>query len=119
MDHKDAEGNVVRTELYYTCDTDHWNFWGSSGGKSKKNDHVFYNACKNKVIEYYRSYLSENGVALRRVKVCADNCPGQFGCVQTYKDVAVSDIEFGILSSQYFAEKYCFKSVVDSVGKVR
>lgn len=118
IDHKDADGNITRTEVYYTCDTDHWNFWGPSGGKSKKNDHVFYNACKKRVIEHYTALLAEKGVKLRRVKTWADNCPGQFGCVQTYSDIATADAEHGILASQYFAEKYCFKSVVDSVGKV-
>ena len=106
-------------EYYNTCDTDHWNFWGASGGKNKKNDHIFYNSCKKHVIEHYRNLLmTEFGKALREVVTWADNCPGQFGCVQTYRDIANADDEFGILMSQYFAEVYCFKSVVDSIGKV-
>ena len=118
IDIKNDNGEITGTEVYYTCDTDHWNFWGPSGGKCKKNDHIFYNSCKKHAIKYYQDYLAGKNITLQRVKTWTDNCPGQFGCVQTYRDIAKSDEEFGILSGQYFAEKYCFKSVVDSVGKV-
>ena len=63
---KNEDGEVTGAELYYTCDTDHWNFFGPSGGKSKKNDHIFYNSCKKHVIKYYKKYLAEKGIELHR-----------------------------------------------------
>jgi hypothetical protein len=118
IEHKDKDGNVVSTETFRTCDTDHWHFWGATGGKSKKNDHVFFSSCFEFVIEHYKAELLRKGVTLRRVKAWTDNCPGQFGCAPTYANVAAGDENYALLLGQYFAEKYCYKSVVDGIGKV-
>ena len=119
VEHKDENGNVIKTQTFRTCSTDHWRFWGSSGGKSKKNDHIFYSACLKKIVNYYKSYLNAKGISLGSVKVWTDNCPGPFGCAQNYAVVAKADEDLDCLISQYFAEIMCFKCIVDAIGKVR
>ena len=70
------------------------------------------------MVDFYKIfYRMELGIELAMIFIWADNCPGQFGCAQNYATVAAADEDWGVLISQFFPEKQCFKNIVDNIGK--
>ena len=78
----DEDGKAASHVIY---DTDAWHFFGESQSKGKMNDHVFHNACLEKVVEHYKErYSNVLGRQLRRVYLWTDNSGSQYKCQQNF-----------------------------------
>jgi len=97
----------------YDCDV--WHFFGDTISKGKKNDHVFHNACLDEITGYYQRRLKE---LIVRILVWSDNCASQYKCNQNFLKIATLFERHGVHIDHRFAQKFQFKGVWDSAGKV-
>jgi hypothetical protein len=100
----------------HACDV--WHFFGSSLSRSKKNDHVFYNACLEEIVRYYqgRRKLSKKAT-LTNVNVWTDNCGDSICADKNSGRLRVLRC-FRRGDTHQFSQKYDFKGVWDAAGKV-
>jgi hypothetical protein len=95
-------------------DCDVFHYFGDAKSKGKKNDHVFHNTCLLDIVQY-----SKRKCAIGLIIVWTDNCAAQYKCNHNFLKVArlASTIE-GVKIKHQFAQKYHFKGVHDTSGKV-
>jgi hypothetical protein len=101
-------------------DFDVWYFFGGMILKGKKNDHIFHNACLKEIIETYkRQFQRDGGRVLNQAKIWTDNCAGQYKCNNKFLQITTfPESVSGVLVLHRFAQKYNFKGVWDTAGKV-